>query len=213
MKLIFLEELTDQGISLSEIHRSLTLNCFGKTFCRKSDLPKKFKEKALNLCQEIIEQGKESFIIETRYSYAIWIEKKTDKKNIKSEYSTVINERSKESHYDTNQDFVKSSSEKKAKEFEEKASYIRKKDIINETIFIEEKYNFLQSSQEKINPEKIQENKNNEQLIPESLEILENVKKYRGSVISQPVNIQTVVEEKTPFQDKVKRRTYRGVAY
>lgn len=208
MKLIFLEELTDQGISLSEIHRSLTLNCFGKTFCRKSDLPKKFKEKALNLCQEIIEQGKESFIIETRYSYAIWIEKKTDKKIIKSEYSTVTNERSKESHYDKNQDFAISSSEKKNREFEEKASYIKKKDIINETIFIEEKYNFLQSSQEKI-----QEKKNNEQVIPESLEILENVKKYRGSVISQPVNIQTVVEEKTPFQDKVKRRTYRGVAY
>jgi hypothetical protein len=71
MKLIFWEELTDQGISLSEIQRSLTLNCFGKTFHRQSDLPKKFKEKALNLCQEMIEQGKESFVIETHYSYTI----------------------------------------------------------------------------------------------------------------------------------------------
>lgn len=213
MKLIFLEELTNQGISLSEIHRSINLNCFGKTFHRQSDLPKKFKEKALNLCQEIIEQGKDSFIVETRYSYTIWIEKNTAKENIKSEYSTSINDRSKESDYDKNKDFVKSSFDKNYIEFDEKVSYIKRKDILNETIFIEEKYNFLKSSQGESNLEKIQENKNKGQVIPKSLTMLEDVKKYRGFVVNQSVNKQTVVEEKTPSQDKVKQRTYRGVAY
>ena len=81
MKVLTGQELERSGISLSEAQRSLTLNYLNKKFVRKSDVPKKFKDKALNICYQIFEMGKESFLTETNYSYTIWEE---DQKSVEA---------------------------------------------------------------------------------------------------------------------------------
>ena len=74
MKVITDKELEKSGISVSEAQKSLTLVYLDKKFIRKSDVPKKFRDTALNICNKIYEMGKESFVTETNYSYTIWEE-------------------------------------------------------------------------------------------------------------------------------------------
>ncbi|BAQ62850.1 hypothetical protein GM3708_3256 [Geminocystis sp. NIES-3708] len=213
MKLLLLEELTQQGISSSEIKRSLTLNYFGKTFHRQSDLPKKFKEKALNLCQEMIKKGKESFIIDTNYSYTIWVEEDTVKEIIESQDFTVIKKEIEEYNPEESNHFSLSSFNDNQTEIDIETTFIDRKEINNQTIFLEEDYNLFQSSDSENIQEKTKENKNKRQLISDSLEITEDVKKYRGATINQTTDNQIIVENQTLSNHKVKPRTYRGIAY
>lgn len=84
MKILTAHELTQQGISLADVQKSLTMTYLTKNFRRKSDLPKKFRDKALNLCAEIEGLGKESFVIETSYSYTVWEEEKVANVEVKN---------------------------------------------------------------------------------------------------------------------------------
>ncbi len=84
MDIIGLDNLVIQGVSLAEVQQSLSINCFDTTFKRKSDLPKKFKTKALNLSAEIVKTGIKSFVTETNYSYTVWEEEKIEKTDLSS---------------------------------------------------------------------------------------------------------------------------------
>lgn len=213
MKLLLLEELTQQGISSSEIKRSLTLNYFGKTFHRQSDLPKKFKEKALNLCQEMMKEGRESFIIDTNYSYTIWVEEDTVKETIKFQDSTTIKKEIREYNPEEANNFTLSSVDNNQAEIETKTTFIDRQEINNQTIFLEEDYNIFHSGNGENITEKIKENKNKRQVVSDLSEITEEVKKYRGVAINQATNNQIIVENQTLSNHKVKPRTYRGIAY
>ncbi len=70
------EDLSNHGISAAEVQKSLEIECFKKRFRRKSDLPKKFRDKAMSVSATVMEMGLESFITETNYSYTIWEESK-----------------------------------------------------------------------------------------------------------------------------------------
>jgi hypothetical protein len=83
VRIVSHEELSYHGISPAEIQKSLEIQCFKKKFQRKSDLPKKFKEKAIYVCTTIMEMGLESFITETNYSYTVWEESQIQKEEIK----------------------------------------------------------------------------------------------------------------------------------
>jgi hypothetical protein len=76
MYVIDREQLESQGVSDSEVKKSLQIECFESIFQRSSDLPKKYKKKALDLCQEFNNNGIRSFITETNYSYTVWKESK-----------------------------------------------------------------------------------------------------------------------------------------
>jgi len=97
MKILTANELTQQGISMAEVQKSLTMTYLTKNFRRKSDLPKKFREKALSICTEINTLGKESFVIETNYSYTVWEEEKTvDSIEITPEKTVTTSEEKKQ---------------------------------------------------------------------------------------------------------------------
>lgn len=79
MDILPLETLTVEGLTLPQVQQSLSIQCFGKSFQRKSDVPKKFKAKALNLASDLLKEGIESFVTETNFSYTVWAEKKVTK--------------------------------------------------------------------------------------------------------------------------------------
>lgn len=84
MEILGIDNLIIQGVSLAEVQKSRSINCFDTTFKRKSDLPKKFKTKALNLSAEIVKTGIKSFVTETKYSYTVWEEEKIEKTDLSS---------------------------------------------------------------------------------------------------------------------------------
>lgn len=92
MYVINIKDLETEGVSLSQIKQSLEIECFNKIFHRSSDLPKKFKDKAFNICQELREKGKHSFITETNYSYTIWQEKNLPSQEVNKHNLTAIKE-------------------------------------------------------------------------------------------------------------------------
>jgi hypothetical protein len=198
MKLLLLNDLVEQGISATEIQQSLTLTCFAKTFRRQSVLPKKFKEKALNICQEMGQSGQETFIVETNYSYTIWVEEE----KIKEEKNTSIN-----SELD-NKEIIQNDKKSKIT-----ASFTEKTDIDSKQTFIPSTYNLFEivsSNNLQDNSRQIREDK---KVSSVSEEILEEVKTYRGVVVNESLKSKPVVEETSPLKQKVKPRTYRGITY
>ena len=74
MKYWTLEELETLGISATQAKTAVSLQINNRNFDRKTDIPKKFKDKIAPLCQNIEEAGKEYFVVENSYSYTIWEE-------------------------------------------------------------------------------------------------------------------------------------------
>ena len=96
MYVINIEDLESQGVSSTEVKKSLQIECFDKIFRRTSDLPKRFKSKAFILCQELTNSGVHSFITETNYSYTVWkeelnIEEKINKQNSQNNNNYSLN--------------------------------------------------------------------------------------------------------------------------
>lgn len=207
MKLLLLEELTQQGISSSDIKKSLTLNYVGKTFCRQSDLPKKFRAKAFNLCLEMIQQGKESFIIDTSYSYTIWVEQKNIDEVIESKDSKFIIKEIQEYADEKVNNLPLSSVNKNSIKIEEKIPFIHQNEIDNQTKILQEEYNIFHS------PKGENFTQNRKENISYVSETIDDTKKYRGVRMNQPMNKKTVVEEETLSTHRLKTRTYRGITY
>ncbi|AFZ48180.1 hypothetical protein Cyast_2231 [Cyanobacterium stanieri PCC 7202] len=76
MEILSLDNLQNYGVNPAEVQKALKIECFGKSFLRKSDVPKKFKEKALFLASELLTKGEQSFVTETNFSYTVWAEEK-----------------------------------------------------------------------------------------------------------------------------------------
>ncbi|MGY6531043.1 MAG: hypothetical protein ACXITR_14050 [Cyanobacterium sp.] len=76
MEILSAENLQVYGVKAEDIQKSLKIECFGKSFVRESDVPKKFREKALFLSSEFLTKGKQSFVTETNFSYTVWTEVK-----------------------------------------------------------------------------------------------------------------------------------------
>ncbi|AUC62008.1 hypothetical protein AA637_13040 [Cyanobacterium sp. HL-69] len=100
MEILSLEHLQTHGVKAEEIQKGLKIKCFGKSFLRKSDVPKRFREKALFLSAELLSKGEESFVTETKFSYTVWMEEKVEvmgkkfvpSKQVNSENNRVIND-------------------------------------------------------------------------------------------------------------------------
>ncbi|MBF2056586.1 MAG: hypothetical protein IGQ45_05020 [Cyanobacterium sp. T60_A2020_053] len=90
MDILPLETLTVEGLTLPQVQQSLCIQCFGKSFQRKSDVPKKFKSKALNLASDLLKEGIESFVTETNFSYTVWAENKAEKAPVKPQSEPFI---------------------------------------------------------------------------------------------------------------------------
>lgn len=214
MKILTLEDLISQGLSIPEVQKSLTMTYLSKQFRRKSDLPKKFREKALSLCAEIEDSGRESFVIETNYSYTVWEEEKSLDSNVKignnssnslTENNANIDASSMPVFYSNtvslNQVKVNPSSEEKT---------IVTQDI--PTNSGKREYNLFQYTANHDSLESIRERKN--QRLSFVSETTEEVVKYRGVAFSQPIT-PTTIASKVNQSVIVKKqpRTYRGVAY
>jgi hypothetical protein len=198
MKLLLLNDLVEQGISATEIQQSLTLTCFAKTFRRQSVLPKKFKEKALNICQEMAQSGQETFILETNYSYTIWVEEE----KIKEQKNTPINSKVEKKEIIKNEE-----------ELETTVSFKEKTEIDSKQTLTPSTYNLfdiVSSNDLQSNVRRIREDK---KVSSVSREILDEVKTYRGVVVNQSLKSQPIVEETSPLKQKTKPRTYRGITY
>lgn len=213
MKILTVEQLTEQGISVTEIQKSLTMTYLNKQYRRKSDLPKKFRVKVLGLCTEIENSGKQYFVTETNYSYTVWEEELvTTKANINKNDSetfiannTSIN-RSLDS--ETNTTIL----EEKSKE----VNLFTQSNIVisgnNNTDSSKREYNLFQYTANSNVLENIRQRKNQRQ--SSSSETGEEVIKYRGVAINQPIT-PTVTTPKTHQSVTInhKSRTYRGIAY
>lgn len=78
MEILSLDNLQNHGVNPAEVQKALKIQCFGKSFLRKSDVPKKFKEKALFIASELVSKGEQSFVTETNFSYTVWTEEKVN---------------------------------------------------------------------------------------------------------------------------------------
>jgi hypothetical protein len=76
MKIYTIEELEAEGIDGTTVKTEFKINCFNKTFIRATDLPKRFKSKALDSCQEYQKQGFDCFVVETPLFFSVWKEEK-----------------------------------------------------------------------------------------------------------------------------------------
>ncbi|WP_373480045.1 hypothetical protein [Geminocystis sp.] len=215
MKILLLDDLVNQGVIASEIRRSLSINCFGKTFHRKSDLPKKFKEKALNICKEILDIGKESFILETNYSYTIWEEEIAVKEKIKPEYLSTVSGEIRENKTEKINDIPLPLSSENSRELLETNSSMKEKDGNREIFAVENKYNLFQYTSREDRVEIIKKSNSNRRISAQHSEEMEDIKTYRGVVVNNNKSIEEeiIVEEKTISKHKVKPRTYRGITY
>ena len=165
-------ELMASGISLLNLKKSLTLTYQGKEFRRKSDIPKKFKEKALNIYHSIIQTGKKSLINEGPYSYTIWEEKPLQSLSSSSLQNSQVKENKKR--------VVKEPSQMKV--------YIRKADNADENkpseleIKSEDLRKYRGVSMDKPNPN------NNDMSNTLSTSVqnkTKSVRKYRGVIIQE----------------------------
>lgn len=202
MKLLLLDDLVAQGISPTEIQKSLTLTCFAKTFRRQSVLPKKFKEKAVNICQEMGKSGQETFILETNYSYTIWVEEEKIKKEKIASNKTLINSELDDEKMREND-----------KTLEMTTSFSQNNQIDSKQTFIPSAYNLFEitsSDDLQDNPRYSRENRKVSSI---SRGNLKDVKTYRGVVVNQSLKPSQMLEETSPSSSKVTHRTYRGIAY
>lgn len=90
-KVVFLncQFLESQGISFTEIHTSLKINCFGNTFYRVYVVAKNYKEKAITICREYLDNGSDAFITESKSFFSIW---KTTNDGVEPEKKLKISE-------------------------------------------------------------------------------------------------------------------------
>jgi hypothetical protein len=198
MKLLLLNDLVEQGISATEIQKSLTLTCFAKTFRRQSVLPKKFKEKALNICQEMGESGQETFILETNYSYTIWVEEEKIKEQKKTSINLKVD----------NKEIIQNDEKS-----EMTPSFRDKTEINSKQTFIPSTYNLFDIVSSNDLQDNVREIREDKKVSSISGEILEEVKTYRGVVVNQSLKSQPIVEETSLLKQKIKPRTYRGITY
>lgn len=91
MEILSLDNLQNYGVNPTEVQKALKIQCFGKSFLRKSDVPKKFREKALFLASELLTKGEHSFVTETNFSYTVWAEEKVNLPPKKSSYQPPSN--------------------------------------------------------------------------------------------------------------------------
>ncbi|MBD2395123.1 hypothetical protein H6G11_12780 [Cyanobacterium aponinum FACHB-4101] len=204
MKILTAHELTQQGISLADVQKSLTMTYLTKNFRRKSDLPKKFRDKALNLCAEIEGLGKESFVIETSYSYTVWEEEKVanvEVKNLNSASPVEANiniQSSQISALDNNK-------------FKDNNRVDKSKSSSQEN-YSKTEYNIFQYSSKGDGFDHLKARKNQTASI--SLDTSEDLVKYRGVVVNQPpTEVVNTPQNKPSATPKRKPRTYRGVTY
>ncbi len=207
MYVIDREELESQGVSDSEIKKSLQIECFESTFQRSSDLPKKYKRKALDLCQEFNNNGIRSFITETNYSYTVWKESKPQTESLVNPRVTVTTT--------TDNDL----SDRTTTMINPNPGYrvVIRSDDSSKTTIIE--------NQEAQNPQKqvqeyqdlaiatsleIKETKQEQPLVDPSVDLeqqdSESVTTYRGVPVAKSVN-------KKVYIPKRKQLTYRGLGY
>ncbi|WP_308256246.1 hypothetical protein, partial [Geminocystis sp. GBBB08] len=145
--------------------------------------------------------------------YSLWVEEETAKEMIKSQYLTSIIEEINEDDPENLTTLVVASADQNSREFDKKIPFIEKKDISNQTIFIESKYNLFEYADGENSQKTIQNNNNRKQFISQSWETEEETKTYRGVAVNESINPQTIVAEKTSTEYKVKPRTYRGITY
>lgn len=214
MKILTVNELTQQGISIAEVQKSLTMTYLTKNFRRKSDLPKKFREKALSICTEINSLGKESFVIETNYSYTVWEEEKSIDSEAKIENKSPNSLEVKNNNINGNVNSVmknnfSSTPQVESNSFSEKTTTVTANSGIQSG---KTEYNLFQYTSNNDSLENIRERKN--QRLSSASEIAEEVVKYRGVAVSQPVTQATITPQANQsITVNGKPRTYRGVAY
>lgn len=213
MKLLLLDDLVEQGISPTEIQKSLTLTCFAKTFRRQSVLPKKFKEKALNICKEMGKSGQETFILETNYSYTIWVEEERIKEQKKASNVTSINSKLDNKKNIENDTFSVSFPIENDEKLGVTTSFMEKKEIDSKQTFIPSTYNLFDIASSNDLQDNVSQIREDKKVSSVSREILEEVKTYRGVVVNQSLKSQPIVEEASTLKQKVKPRTYRGITY
>lgn len=214
MNILTVGQLTEQGISVTEIQKSLTMTYLNKQYRRKSDLPKKFREKVLSLCAEIENLGKQCLITETNYSYTVWEEEKlvTTKANINKNQSEILTDNNTTTNPSVDSETDTTILEDNSKEvnlFTQSNTVINGNNDINSS---KREYNLFQYTANSDVLENIRERKNQRQSL--SSETGEEVIKYRGVAISQSMTA-TVTPPQTSQSLAVNRtsRRYRGIAY
>ena len=83
------EDFKILGISTYQLKTKISLTINGKKFNRKKDIPLRFKQKVVNICQEIKENGKDFYVVENVKSYSIW-EEITDVSLTNSEQNSTL---------------------------------------------------------------------------------------------------------------------------
>lgn len=204
MKILTAHELTKQGISLADVQKSLTMTYLTKNFRRKSDLPKKFREKALNLCAEIEGLGKESFVIETSYSYTVWEEEKVANVEVKN-----LNSASPvEANINIQSSQISALDDNESKD----NNRVGKSKSSSQENYSKTEYNIFQYSSKGDGFDHLKARKN--QTASTSLDTSEDLVKYRGVVVNQPpTEVVNTPQNKPSATPKRKPRTYRGVTY
>ncbi|MTF37986.1 hypothetical protein [Cyanobacterium aponinum] len=204
MKILTAHELTQQGISLADVQKSLTMTYLTKNFRRKSDLPKKFRDKALNLCAEIEGLGKESFVIETSYSYTVWEEEKVANVEVKN-----LNSASPvEANINIQSSQISALDNNKSKD----NNRVDKSKSSSQENYSKTEYNIFQYSSKGDGFDHLKARKNQTASI--SLDTSEDLVKYRGVVVNQPpTEVVNTPQNKPSATPKRKPRTYRGVTY
>lgn len=220
MYVMDIKELEDEGVSITEIKQSLEIECFDKIFSRSSDLPKKFKDKALNICQELREKGSHSFITETNYSYTIWQEKNISNQKENKPNLTHINEI--RSLLDNKEDSVNDSlsidSEKESNSLEienEQNNQLQVTNNLTANNFHSAVYIATSIAQKK---KEIQELEAQLQVNLTENETISNlpstiVQTYRGVTIETKQDSLGVQIASNIAANKKKVRTYRGIVY
>lgn len=224
-RIVSFEDLNNQGISAEDLKKSLTLKYQSKTYRRRADLPKKFRDKAVILCEEIAREGKDSFVTETSFSYTVWEEEKSFVEEYKN---TLIRET--EENYITNSspaDYENTTvwETKEENITRQKAEMIEMMTtILENTTFgdsnintkadngsVKREYNLFQYTREK-NYLPSLEDIQNRQDDTNAIISPEEVIKYRGVVVNQAEKPTTVAT--SPLQQTPKKtRVYRGVVY
>ncbi|HIK38528.1 MAG: hypothetical protein NZ901_04245 [Geminocystis sp.] len=233
-RVISFEELNSQGISAEDFKKSLTLKYQAKTYRRRADLPKKFREKAMVLCEEIAREGKDSFVTETSFSYTVWEE---EIPIVEGHKNTIIREIEenyvRESPPYTHENITSAETaeikeemvnRQKAEMIEMMTRMLEKttlgeftgeytgedKKVKDNSSGVKKEYNLFQYTQEKdssltLEDAKTQNRQNTTAVFPE------DVIKYRGVAVNQ-VEKPTMVANPSPQTPK-KTRVYRGVVY
>ncbi len=203
MKLLKPEDLEKQGVSILAVQKARSLHYLSREFSRKSDLPKKFLQKALDICQEMAQTGKDSFITETNYSYTIWEEEKpvvsnNPKKSIPTS-SQIKVEQAPSITYNQNYN-NKSESESKGKSYQPQMNvYIRdaqSEGNLNKSL----KANTIDDNNSKLT---------------NNLDISISATKYRGLETTKNINDDKPTNNSSTNNQNMinKKRSYRGVVY